>query len=100
MLHVTSNSGVVTCNVRENNYGARLGVAQRVQKHRLALRAAGLRPVQIWVPGTRRARFAAEYRRQCLALRNGPSEADGLAISGTSLYVTMFNSVAAVHDVL
>jgi hypothetical protein len=53
---------------------SRSGVAQRVQKHRMALRAAGLRPVQIWVPDTRRAGFAAECRRQCLALRKGRSE--------------------------
>lgn len=36
----------------------------RVQKHRDALRAAGLRPVQIWVPDTRRANFAQECGRQ------------------------------------
>ena len=29
-------------------------VSRRVRKHRDALRAAGLRPVQIWVPDTRR----------------------------------------------
>jgi hypothetical protein len=57
---------------------SRLSVAQRVQKHRIALRAAGLRPVQIWVPDTRRAGFAAECRRQCLKLRKGKSEADQL----------------------
>lgn len=39
-------------------------VSQRVQKHREALRAAGLRPVQIWVPDTRRPGFAEECRRQ------------------------------------
>ena len=39
-------------------------VSERVQKHRDALRAAGLRPVQIWVPDTRRPGFAAECRRQ------------------------------------
>ena len=38
--------------------------AERVHKHRQSLRAAGLRPVQIWVPDTRRAGFAAECRRQ------------------------------------
>jgi hypothetical protein len=53
---------------------SRSGVAQRVRKHRMALRAAGLRPVQIWVPDTRRAGFAVECRRQCLALRKGQSE--------------------------
>lgn len=37
---------------------------QRVRKRRDALRAAGLRPIQIWVPDTRRAGFAAECRRQ------------------------------------
>lgn len=39
-------------------------VAARVQKRRDALRLAGLRPVQIWVPDTRRPDFAAECRRQ------------------------------------
>lgn len=37
---------------------------ERVQKRRDALRAAGLRPVQIWVPDTRRPGFAEECRRQ------------------------------------
>lgn len=35
----------------------------RVQKHRDALRMAGLRPVQLW-PDTRRSNFAEECRRQ------------------------------------
>ena len=39
-------------------------VSERVQKRRAALRAAGLRPVQIWVPDTRRPGFATECRRQ------------------------------------
>lgn len=39
-------------------------VNKRVQKHRDALRASGLRPVQIWVPDTRRPGFDAECRRQ------------------------------------
>ncbi len=39
-------------------------VNARVQKHRDALRMAGLRPVQIWVPDTRRPDFADECRRQ------------------------------------
>ncbi len=41
-------------------------VNARVQKHRNALRKAGLRPVQLWVPDTRRANFAEECRRQSL----------------------------------
>ena len=36
----------------------------RVQKHRDALRQAGLRPVQIWVPDTRPTEFAQECERQ------------------------------------
>lgn len=36
----------------------------RVKKHRDALRMAGLRPVQIWVPDTRRPGFADECHRQ------------------------------------
>ena len=39
-------------------------VNARVQKHREALRRAGLRPVQIWVPDTRLPDFADECRRQ------------------------------------
>ena len=39
-------------------------VNQRVQKHREAMRAAGLRPIQIWVPDTRKSGFADECRRQ------------------------------------
>lgn len=39
-------------------------VNQRVQKRRDALRAAGLRPIQIWVPDTRRPGFREECRRQ------------------------------------
>ncbi len=48
-------------------------VNQRVQKHRDALRMAGLRPVQIWVPDTRRPDFAQECRRQCLLVAQADS---------------------------
>ena len=41
-----------------------LPVRHRVQKRRAALRAAGLRPVQIWAPDTRAPGFAEECRRQ------------------------------------
>ena len=37
---------------------------ERVQKHRDALRAQGLRPVQIWVADTRAEGFAEECARQ------------------------------------
>ena len=49
-------------------------ISTRVQKHRAALREAGLRPVQIWVPDTRRAGFAEECRRQSLLLLGDANE--------------------------
>ncbi len=42
----------------------------RVHKRREALRASGLRPIQIWVPDARRPGFAEECRRQALAARH------------------------------
>ena len=41
-----------------------VSTAARVQKRRDALRMAGLRPVQLWVPDTRRPDFAVECQRQ------------------------------------
>ena len=45
-----------------------LGSRDRVRNHRARLRAAGLRPIQIWVPDTRSANFRAEAHRQSLAV--------------------------------
>jgi hypothetical protein len=42
--------------------------AERVREARAKLRAAGLRPVQIWVPDTSAPGFAAEATRQARAL--------------------------------
>jgi hypothetical protein len=53
--------------------------AKRVQKHRKALRAAGLRPIQIWVPDVRSKSFALEARRQCRAIARSVDEKDDLA---------------------
>lgn len=39
-------------------------LSERVQKHRKGLRAAGLRPLQIWVPDTRSPGFEAACREQ------------------------------------
>ncbi len=44
---------------------AKLSSAERVRRRRDKMRAAGLRPIQIWVPDTRAPQFAAECRRQC-----------------------------------
>lgn len=43
-------------------------VNHRVQKRREALRASGLRPLQIWVPDTRREGFADECSSQSRAV--------------------------------
>ena len=41
---------------------------EKVRTYRERMRARGLRPVQIWVPDTRRAAFRAEAHRQSLAV--------------------------------
>ena len=57
----------------------RKNVTRRVQKHRQALRAAGLRPIQIWVPDVRSKAFAAQAQRQARAIANSAQERDDLA---------------------
>ena len=47
---------------------------ERVRQHRAGLRKAGLRPVQIWVPDTKKPGFAEECRRQSLLLKADPHE--------------------------
>jgi hypothetical protein len=47
---------------------ARSGVSDRVEKHRAALRAAGLRPIQIWVPDVRSRSFALKAHKQSSAV--------------------------------
>jgi hypothetical protein len=49
-------------------------VSERVAKRRDAMRRAGLRPVQIWVPDTSAPGFAEECRRQSLLTRDDPHE--------------------------
>lgn len=53
-------------------------VSERVQRRRDALRAAGLRPVQIWVPDTRRPGFANECRRQAALVAQADRSDAGL----------------------
>ncbi|HKT74107.1 MAG TPA: antitoxin MazE family protein [Steroidobacteraceae bacterium] len=60
----------------------RAPVAQRVEKHRKALRAAGLRPIQIWVPDVRSRNFTAQARRQSLAIARSHQELDDVAFAG------------------
>ena len=61
--------------------------SKRVQKRRDALRAAGLRPVQIWVPDTRRPDFVAEYHRQAaLIAASDQQDADLSDFMDAALY--------------
>jgi hypothetical protein len=48
---------------------------ERVERRRAKLRAAGLRPIQIWVPDTRAPGFAAECRRQSRLIRESETDA-------------------------
>jgi hypothetical protein len=48
--------------------------ASRVQKHRNSLRASGLRPIQLWVPDTRKKSFATTCKKQSLKLKNDSQE--------------------------
>ena len=53
--------------------------ATRVEKHRKALRAAGLRPIQIWVPDVRSKKFVAEAHRQSVAVARSRHEREDQA---------------------
>lgn len=53
--------------------------APRMKQYRDRLRAAGLRPIQLWVPDTRAPGFSAECRRQSAALMHDRAEADAAA---------------------
>jgi hypothetical protein len=43
-------------------------------RYRARLREQGLRPIQIWVPDTRRPGFAEECQRQSRVVSNDPHE--------------------------
>lgn len=49
-------------------------VSERVRRYRMNLREAGLRPVQLWVPDTRKPGLAEECRRQSTLLKEDPQE--------------------------
>jgi hypothetical protein len=57
----------------------RSSITIRVRKHREQLRAAGLRPVQLWLPDTSSESFRRKCERESLSLTNDPLEAETLA---------------------
>ena len=73
-------------NATEERHGHGVSSAARVRKRRAALREAGLRPVQIWVPDMRRQGFAEECRRQSpLAAASDLRDEDLAAFLDTAL---------------
>jgi hypothetical protein len=64
---------------RTDRMGSITNRAQRVQRRRDKLRAAGLRPVQIWVPDTRAPGFAEECARQCRLVAEAERTREGRA---------------------
>jgi len=54
-------------------------VTQRVRKHREQLRAAGFKPVQLWLPDTSSATFRKKCLQESLSLANDPLEAETLS---------------------
>jgi hypothetical protein len=52
---------------------------ERVQRRRDKMRAAGLRPIQIWVPDTRAPGFADECRRQSETINAAEQTPEGRA---------------------
>jgi hypothetical protein len=55
--------------------------ALKVARSRERMRAAGLRPVQFWVPDTRSQSYCDVLRLQCLALREDPAETEVLGMT-------------------
>jgi hypothetical protein len=56
----------------------RYSARETAGRYRARLRAQGLRPMQLWVPDTRAPKFAAECRRQSLAIARRPeSDVEG-----------------------
>jgi len=53
----------------------------KLTRHRERMRAAGLRPVQFWVPDTRAPEFVALVRLQCQALAKDPAETEVLGFT-------------------
>jgi hypothetical protein len=70
-------------------------VNARVQGHRKALRAAGMRPVQIWVPDTRRPVFDKDFRQQSLLVAQADQTDPTLNHSWTRPWLTW---TAGLHE--
>ena len=63
----------------KQEFSVRAAATDRVRKHRDQLRAAGFKPIQIWVPDTRSASFRQRCEQECLSLTSDPQETEVLA---------------------
>jgi hypothetical protein len=68
--------------------------AERVERRRSKMRAAGLRPIQIWVPDTRAPGFVEECRRQSRLI--GQSETDATRAEDAAWEAASAEAIA--HD--
>lgn len=55
-------------------------IKERVEQRRSAMRAAGMRPIQIWVPDSRQPGFAEECRRQARIIAASDTADDDLSV--------------------
>lgn len=85
VCHGLSGSAVrlqeITIKYTQRKWGPQMPaptINQRVQEQHLALRKAGLRPVLIWIPDTRRPGFDEEYRRQSRLIADAEKDDSGL----------------------
>jgi hypothetical protein len=69
------NSGQIIMDISEHKNTPPV----RMRSYRARLRAAGLRPVQIWVPDVKAPGFAEAARRQSLLASSHPQEAEIMA---------------------
>lgn len=70
-LAVQSDLRYVTCNKVEVVMATG---AERVRKHREKMKAAGLKPVTIWVPDVNSPEFKAQIAREIAAINASPDE--------------------------
>ena len=56
----------------------------RVRKHRKMMAQSGMRPIQMWVPDTKRPEFVLECRRQSRLLLNDAQEREILNFIGAA----------------
>src|SRR6202022_2782541 len=73
-LEPVSLAVYVTCNTLVRRQRVMADSAKRVQKHRDKMKAAGLKPVTIWVPDVNAPGYAEQLAREIEIINNSPDE--------------------------